>query len=199
MLDELREILTREVITTAAIIDDVFDETPNSKTIDDESWNFFLDDQTAEDLIIILEYGVSDPEARWDELRKDDNFVQFLWQQKDRSTVITALFRTFIEGQAAGRKSLEPLRVLLFDELKLQGSTFGSQQVEAGLNAQLLFVDLFLGAQQDEDARDKALARVRGIVDTRRESPPIIVLISSSLRLQTLRDWFRDEAGLFGC
>ncbi len=200
MVDELKEILTREGITTAAIIDDVFDETPTSKSINEESWNFFLDDQSEKELAIIREgYGVSDPEARWDELRNDDNFIQFLWQQKDRTAVLTALFKSFSDGQAAGRSSLEPLRVLLFDQLNLQGRTFGSQEAEAGLGAQLLFVDLFLGAQQDEDAKEKALARVKGIVDTRRESPPIIVLISSSLRLQTMRDAFRDEAGLFGC
>jgi hypothetical protein len=200
MLDELQKILGREHITTAAIIDDVFDETPLSRDIDNESWNVFLDDQSEREVAIIREhYGLTDPESRWEELRNDDNFIRCLWDHRAESEVFQSLFRSFVDRQTAGKAQLEPLRVLLFDELKLQGGTYGSHQLTAAEGAQLLFVDLFLGAHQDEEARNKALIRVKAIVDPRRESPPMIVLMSSSTRLQAMREEFRDEAGLVGC
>jgi hypothetical protein len=199
MLNELREILTREGITSAAIIDDVFDDIPTSLDIDDESWSFFLDDQSEQEVTIVREeYGVTDPEARWEELRNDDNFIKFAWEQRSRSAVFQALFNAFTERQTSGKAQLEPLRALLFDDLKLNGSTHGSRRGE-GADAQLLFVDLFLGAQQDQQARNKALDRVKTIVNPRRESPPMLVLMSSSTRLHTMRDDFRDEAELMGC
>lgn len=200
MLDELRVILTREGITSAAIIDDVYDETPTSHDIDRESWNIFLDDQSEREVTIVQDgYGVTDPESRWDELRNDDIFIKFLWEHRDESEVIQALFNSYIGRQAAGRDLLEPLRALLFSDLNLQGGVYDSNQLGEAASAQLLFLDLFLGAQQDEDARNKAMERVKAIVEPRRESPPMIVLMSSSARLHALRDEFRDEAGLVGC
>jgi hypothetical protein len=200
MLDELREILIRQGISSAAIIDDVFDAIPTSRDIDNEPWSFFLDDQAEREVTIIREeYGVSEPESRWDELRKDDKFIKFLWERKEESEVFQALFNSFVGRQAAGRAQLESLRTLLFNDLNLQGGVYGSNELSAAANAQLLFLDLFLGAQQDDDARNKAMERVKAIVEPRRESPPMIVLMSSSTRLPTMRDDFRDEAGLMGC
>ena len=200
MLDDLRNTLARETITTAAIIDDVYDEVPMSRDVDNESWNFFLDDQSEREVAIIRErYGVTEPESRWQELRNDDNFIKCIWDHRDESELFQALFRSFAERQTGGRAQLEPLRKLLFDDLKLQGGTYGSQELTAAEGAQLLFVDLFLGAHQDVEARNKALNRVKAIVDPRRESPPMIVLMSASTRLQTMREDFRDEAGLVGC
>lgn len=200
MLDEIREILTREGITSAAIIDDVYDEIPTSRDIDAESWNFFLDDQSEREVAVIRDgYGLTDPESRWEELRNDDNFIKFLWERRDESEVFQALFNSYIRRREAGRKQLEPLRTLLFNDLGLQGSTYGATQRGEAAGAQLLFMDLFLGTQQDDAARNKAMERVKEIVDPRRESPPMIVLMSSSTRLAEMRDDFRDEAGLIGC
>jgi len=200
MLEELSTILATEGITTAAIIDDVFDTTPLSNDIDDASWNVFLDDQSEVEIGIVREgYGVSEPDSRWDELRRDDNFIRFLWEQRTRSTVFEALFRDYVGRTNGGKQLLEPLRVLLFEQLHLAGGTFGSREEHAGEGAQLLFLDLFLGSHQDEEAKGRALDRVRRIVAPRRESPPIIVLMSSSVRLQSMRDAFRDEAELLGC
>ena len=146
MLDELQKILAREHITTAAIIDDVFDETPLSRDIDNESWNFFLDDQSEREVAIIREhYGLTDPESRWEELRNDDNFIRCLWDHRAESEVFQSLFRSFVDRQTAGKAQLEPLRVLLFDELKLQGGTYGSHQLTAAEGAQLLFCRFVFG------------------------------------------------------
>jgi hypothetical protein len=199
MLEELRAILTREGITTAAIIDDVYDDTPTFHDIDDASWGFFLDDHTEDDITIIREgYRITDPESRWAELRGDDSFIKFLWERKEDSGTLRALFRSFGERQRVGKAQLEPLRGLLFDDLGLQGGTYGANTQE-DVNAQLVFLDLFLGAQQDEAARNKALNRVKATVDVRREAPPLLVLMSSSARLHNMRDEFRDDAELMGC
>jgi hypothetical protein len=199
MLDELRDILTREKITSAAIIDDVFDNMPMSRDIDNESWNFFLDDASEKEITIVRDgYHIADPESRWDELRSDDNFIKFLWEQRSASEILEKLFKFYADGQSAGQKQLEPLRALLFDELELQGGTYGSHLVGDVANAQLLFIDLFLGSPQDEDARNKAVEQVKEIIASRREAPPMIVLMSSSTRLPQMRDDFRDEAELVG-
>jgi hypothetical protein len=199
MLDELRAVLNREGITTAAIIDDVYDDVPTPHDVDEESWNFFGEDYTDEDVAIIREgYGISDPEDRWSELRSDRSFIKFLWERKEDSERFQALFRSFTQRQQNGKVQLEPLRVLLFDELELEGGTYGTDSPDA-VDAQLLFLDLFLGAKQDEAARNRALERVKAIVAPRRESPPLLVLMSSSTRLHGLRDEFRDEAELMGC
>lgn len=199
MLEELRTVLTREGITTAAIIDDVYDDVPISKDIDDEAWGFFLDDHSDKDVEIISEgYGVKDPESRWDELRSVDSFVKFLWEIRDQSETVKALFKSFDEQKQGGRAQLEPLRALLFDDLQLQGDTYGALS-EKVIDEQLLFLDLFLGTRQDDTARTKALRRVKAIMDARPENPPLLVLMSSSPRLDALRDEFRDNAELMGC
>src|SRR5260221_8712166 len=153
MLEELSELLKREGITSAAIIDDVFDTTPLSNDIDDAAWNLFLDDLTDLEIGIVRDsYGVSDPDSRWDELRRDDKFFLFLWEQKQKSGVIDALFRDYVDKLNTGKRLLEPLRVLLFDQLHLSGGTFGSRDGQAGDSAQILFLDLFLGTHQDQEA-----------------------------------------------
>jgi hypothetical protein len=200
MLEELKQLLAREGITRAAIIDDVYDDTPTVHDIDDEAWNFFLDDVSDSDVTIITDgYDVPDPERRWEQLRNDGNFIRFLWERREESDVFQRLFNSLIADRSKGRKQLEPLSSLLFTDLGLDGGTYGSKQSEEAAQAQVLFLDLFLGTYQDQAARDKAMNRVKAIVDPRRESPPIIVLMSSSTRLPTMRDEFRDEAGLLGC
>lgn len=198
MINELREILTREGITTAAIIDDVYDDTPSSVDIDGESWNFFEDDLLEPEINLLRDYGVANPETRLEELKQDDTFIKFLWDRRGQSDVVKALFASYDKRQTAGKEQLEPLNNLLFKELALQGRTYDSQQLGKAAEAQLIFVDLFLGARQDKEARDKAMDRVKEIVAPRRESPPMIILMSSSTRLESMRDEFRDEAELVG-
>lgn len=199
MFDELQELVSSQGIKTAAIIDDVFDEVPTARDIDDASWGFFRDDLGESELELIKSgYGISNAETRMEELRNDDKFFQFLWGQRAQNAIVAALFRSFEEGRNDGRNTLEPLRSLLFEQLKLGGGTFGSTDQEAGQGAELLFVDLFLGTLQDANARQKAVQRVRGIVESRRKSPPLIVLMSQSVKLSEMREAFRNDAGLFG-
>src|SRR5262245_1392481 len=135
MLDELRTILTREGITTAAIIDDVYDDIATSNDIDEECWSFFRDDHEEKEFSIIKNgCGVSDPESRCDELRSDDTFIKFLWGQKGKSEVFQKLYNSFIERQAAGRGLLKPLHDLLFGELNLQGGTYDSNRLGEAIN-----------------------------------------------------------------
>lgn len=199
MLEELRTVLTREGITTAAIIDDVYDDVPTSKDIDDSAWGFFVEDYSDKDVELISEgYGEKDPESRWEELRSVDSFIKFLWEVRDESETIRALFKSFTEQKQRGKAQLEPLRALLFDDLHLQGDTYGALS-EKVIEEQLVFLDLFLGTRQDDTARNKALRRVKTIMDARPENPPLLVLMSSSTRLDALRDDFRDDAELMGC
>jgi hypothetical protein len=188
MLNELKELFIRQDVTSAAIIDDVFDETPTSADVEDTPWNFFLDDIANAEIEIVRGYGVADPEDRWDELRRDDRFIQFLWDKRKDSQVLQSLFSEFQDRQDRGKAQLEPLRKLLFDDLDLQGGVYGARAQTEIPDAQLLFVDLFLGGQQDQVARDKAVERVKSVVEARRASPPALVLMSSSTRLSAMKD-----------
>src|SRR6185369_3211800 len=109
MIKELREILTREGITTAAIIDDVYDETPSSADIEAESWNFFQDDLSEAEINLLRAYGVTNAEVRLEELKQDDTFVKFLWERRGESDVVQALFDSYDKRQTAGKKQLDPL------------------------------------------------------------------------------------------
>ena len=197
MLEQLREVLTREQITSAAIIDDVYDAIPISVDINPDWWQVFVDDVSDEEIAIIRQ-GYTEPEDRWDELRLDDNFIKFLWDHRDEGEAIKKLFVHYETDRAAGQRGLEPLRTLLFEELHLQGNTYGARELNVPDGTQLIFIDLFLGTTQDKEARDKAMQRVKELVAARREAPPMVVLMSSSTRLPQLRDEFRDEAELLG-
>jgi hypothetical protein len=120
MLDEIKEILAREGIVSASIIDDAFDKVPTSLDVNDESWNFFLDDVLDQEVAIIKDgYGVADPESRWGELRYDDKFIGFMWEHRGETEALQLLFESYIQRQASSKAQLEPLRALLFDDLNL--------------------------------------------------------------------------------
>jgi hypothetical protein len=201
MLDEIKKVLVREGIQTAAIIDDVYDETPTLDDVDREQWDYFETDLAEVELDLIQgELSVDDVYAELSRLKTDVKFLEFLWLRRGVSEVFAALFKPFQERQDSGKAALAPLELLL-TELGLKPATVGARDAETGRaqDAGLIFLDLFLGGRQDEAARDRAVKRVGRIVNARRARPPLVVLMSSSTRLEELRDRCRDEAELLGC
>jgi hypothetical protein len=65
--------------------------------------------------------------------------------------------------------------------------------------ADIVFMDLYLGAGQDAPEFEAAIARVRKLLERRKDRPPLVVLMSSSTRLREKVDDFRDRAELLGC
>ena len=63
----------------------------------------------------------------------------------------------------------------------------------------IVFLDLFLGFQDIDDAVDRAIERIKCAVDQRRATPPAVVLLSRSPRLEETGPRVRDLARLLGC
>jgi hypothetical protein len=205
MLEQIKQVLAREGITAVAIIDDVYDETPALVDIQEAEWNVFADDiDEAGELIIKDELNEPDVHEALPKLTKDPSFVRFVWERRERSPVFGRLFEPYAQRRDGGRRLLEPLRLLLTNDLGLVVTTTGSRRLEGeganvGDDAQLVFLDLFLGAAQDAAALKRARERIDLLRESRRANPPLVVLMSSSARLESLRDSFRDEGKFLGC
>jgi hypothetical protein len=74
----------------------------------------------------------------------------------------------------------------------------GRELDQAAKQADLIFIDLFLGFHQSEGDMERAIHRVAELVEGREETPPLVVLMSRSTRLWDKRNEFRDNAGLLG-
>jgi hypothetical protein len=198
--DELIRTLASQGIRRVVIIDDAYDEEPTASSVEERYWNFFLEDLSDVDLTLIgREFDVFDKINALYRLRGSDDFVKFLWTNRGVSTVFSALFEGFTEAQRSGRAGLKVLEDYLKDlGLDLSTCGTGADAIAAGTTAELVFVDLFLGATQDEAARQRAVDRIRRVIAGRPSNPPLIVVISASSRLELLRDWCRDSAGLLG-
>jgi hypothetical protein len=109
-----------------------------------------------------------------------------------------ALFEEFERSQDRKRAELSPLCQLLERDLGLTCRTFGRDGRRRD-RASIVFLDLFLGAFDDDEAVGRAIDRVKGIVANRLKTPPSIVLLSASPRLEELGPRLRDEAELLGC
>lgn len=201
MIDLVKALLQERQVTRAVIIDDAFDDRPRSGDVDDALWDRFFDDLVAEDETVIVQaYGADAYEQRDPtELRRDQRFINVVWDA--RSTVKTArvLFEEFERTQDHKRADLEPLRRLLEQDLSLTCGTVGRDQSPDIADANIIFLDLFLGLLEGEEAIQRAIERVKGVVAERRTAPPSVVLMSASPRLAELGPRLRDEAELLGC
>ena len=120
-----------------------------------------------------------------------------MWEKRKNLAVCDPLFSEYETTKVAERTRLEPL-VAALENLGLTCMTMGREPDEGAKEADLIIVDLFLGYKQSEDDIDRAVRRVKELVEDRVQNPPLIVLISRSSRLWGKRNDFRDNAGLLG-
>lgn len=248
MLSEVLALLTSQNVTSAVIVDDLYDPVPTLAHVPREAWTFFFDDLGDSERALIEKGFPGRNVDDWESLSNDEVFLRYVWSQRTESAVFAKLFGHFESETQKGKKSLDKLEAFLRDTLKLTTNTAGSlgasgagvkaadaeeagdaplleddlersaagtKSVEGegapvaptGLTsapnpedtADIVFMDLFLGAEQDKDALGRAVERVRGLVARRRKQPPLVVLMSSSTRLKKHADDFRDQALLLGC
>jgi len=201
MIPEVRALLAQQHVQRAVIIDDAYDDRPKSGDIDDAEWDRFFDDLTPADE---QRLGTAFGQDAYDnqdttELRRNALFVNAVWGERAQIAAATALFGDFEQRQQTKRAELEPLRNLLTNDLGLACDVFGRDEAVAIGDADIVFLDLYLGLLEREDAVNRAIARVKGIVDQRRAAPPNVVLLSASNRLTEVGPRLRDEAELLGC
>ncbi len=195
----LPKLLKESGIRKAVIIDDVFDAMPRPDELNEADWTIFFDDlgDDGNTLLAKLHPGYEDasPEA----LRESQPFISVVWENRKNlpSSACDPLFSEYETTNATERTRLDSL-VTALENLGLTCTTIGRDPNEEAKEADLIIVDLFLGYQQSEDDIDRAVRRVKELVEGRIQNPPLVVLMSRSTRLQDKRNDFRDNAGLLG-
>lgn len=201
MIGEAKQLLKAHGFERAVIVDDAFDESPQPGDLDQQLWNTFFDDWTEDDEARIAADlgGVSISETDPLELARNPDFVAALWRARADIHAAGPLFEHYERSQNAKRAELAPLQELLKTDLAINCATLGRKGADGLADAQILFLDLFLGYVETADAIDAAIARVKSVVERRRDDPPIVVLLSRSPQLHQLGHDVREKAELLGC
>ncbi|MGY8666997.1 hypothetical protein Q3C01_32210 [Bradyrhizobium sp. UFLA05-109] len=202
MITEVKVLLDNLNFSKAAIVDDAYDDLPEVSSLNERAWARFFDDISDNEESLLraafgeAEYDQADPDA----LRRDPRFVTTAWQQRGQlGRAAGELFQDFERDRSSKRSVLEPLEALISNDLKLSCTMLGSKQDDAIGDAEIVFLDLFLGATEDEAAVERGIRRVREVIERRRTKPPLVFLMSASSRLDELAPKVRDEAELLGC
>ncbi len=195
-MTELRELLAEKGVQKVVIIDDVFDDEPRPEELNDGDWTIFFDDLQEKEHELLSELYNKYKDKQADKLKLDQEFVTLLWQNREKLPKI-ALFREYEETKANERSGLDTLLSSL-ENLGLSCLKMGRAFDERAKEADLIFVDLFLGFQQSDGDMKQAIRRISSLVTDRSNNPPLVILMSRSHRLREKRNEFRDNAGLLG-
>ncbi|MBK0392114.1 hypothetical protein [Ramlibacter algicola] len=197
---ELTEILVAGKVSRALIVDDAFDEVPRADdlSIDGEQWTQFFDDLSDADETALNAVFPAFAESEAEDLQKSDGFVACLWANK--ATIAPgrceALFARYVADMQADVAHLRALRGLL-EASGLACKEVGREFGAAVADADIIFMDLYLcSAQRPEDIK-VSIEGLTSAIAERRTSPPLVVLMSRSSRLEEKRAEFRDRTKLF--
>lgn len=199
-MSELSALLERENIRKVLVVDDAFDTVPKAQDllIEDSEWTHFFDDLDESDREALNAIYPGFDGERADRLRESDDFIAALWRNAGtiRAELLEPLFARYRHDTEADLRQLDTLLQQLTG-LGLEYETAGRQFVDQAVNADLLIIDLFLGSSQQADDIDQAVLGVARVSSTRSDTPPLVILMSRSPRLESKRADFRDRAGLF--
>jgi hypothetical protein len=198
-MTDLRALLTEKGIQKAVIIDDVYDAVPRPDELSEEDWPVFFDDLGEEGHKLLGKIFPAYEDTPTDDLRISQKFIDVLWQNREKlpSAARDPLFNEYESTNATERNGLDAL-VMALEELGLTCETIGREPDATAKEADLVFIDLFLGFHQSEDDMGRAVQRVGELVADRAQNPPLVVLMSRSPRLWDKRSDFRDNVGLLG-
>ena len=201
MIEQVKQLLAEREFKLAAIVDDAFDEMPKASEIRAELWDRFFDDlQESDDAKLSEAYGKDKyDDMDVSDLRRDPIFVDAAWRIRAEVPPAAALFGEFTDTQRSKRDRIAPLQHLLETELGLSCKTFGRDGHDDVDSADIIFLDMFLGYVEGEEAILQAITRIKGVIAKRKANPPTVVLLSESPRLHELGPRVRDDAELLGC
>ncbi|MFU2315831.1 hypothetical protein [Rahnella sp. PCH160] len=206
-MNDLINILSENKIKKALVIDDSFNIKPNvsniSYTLDD--WDRFFDDLQSVDVdlikTIIKDYDDIDSEN----LKKSDSFIGALWDLRDEIPASKTLFARYSNDMSHDLEILGKLKSTL-TKLNIQSEELGVidsyvdkeiyERKISNSDIDIIFIDLFLGGEQDSLAQERSSNLIKRIVSERKVSPPLVVLMSRSPSLQEKRIEFRDNIGI---
>jgi len=195
----LPELLETRGIDRALIIDDGYDTVPTAADLGEAGvWENFISDLSLHEEVVVDAFPTY-KDMNTDQLVQSDNFVAALWRVKGRlpDSVWDDLFGNYERGQESDVAFLATLEEQL-RALGIEPTQVGRATAIADPTVPLVFVDLFLGGAQNHEAIQHSIERVREIVEGRQASPPLVVLMSRSDRLDMNKDRFRSETKLLG-
>lgn len=194
----LTALLEKNKIHTALIVDDVFDEKPTASDIgpENEAWTIFNDDISPELRTKITETYPAAAGIPFDQCITDDSYVATIWSLREELGKIAAdLFENYLKDQKDDLLYVQNLKNQL-EALNLTVSTSGRDFANAVPDAQLIIIDLFLDKAQDSMSIQYSKNKLREALRTCPSTPPLVILMSRSPRLDAKREEFRDEVGL---
>ena len=198
-MKDLRKLLKDTGIVRVIVIDDVFDDTPRPDEISEEGWTNFFDDIDNTTGTLLSELYADYETTSVDDLKISQEFVKILWDNRHRlgQKEMAYLFKDYETTKNSERSQLDIL-VKKLQSLNLICRNMGRFHDASAIEADLIFIDLFMGFHQLDADMDCAIQLIHNLVKNRIENPPLIILMSRSSRLHVKRDEFRDKAGLLG-
>jgi CheY-like chemotaxis protein len=194
----LEKLLNERGVKSALIVDDACDAVPRSVDVgpDGPAWTIFNDDLSAEQRDRIeAEY----PEAagrRFEELVADDGYVATVWNLRaELGEIARPLFADYVADQQSDERYVELVKQKL-EGLGLTCVTAGRDFAEPAKSSDLIVIDLFFGNAQGAEALDISKRLLRKAIEPRADSPPLVILMSRSSRIEAKKDEFRDDVGL---
>lgn len=194
------ELLKKNKIQNALIVDDGFDLAPRLDDLGatNADWSTFFDDLTPEDEELLeASYDKYDPNAGLD-YSKDQVFLNVVWELRGQLSddAVAHIFSTYDTSQRAVQSVLTKAQASL-KSFGLKVSTAGREFVDAAADADLILIDLYLGTQHASGDMEHSIKGLRSALQSRRKTPPAIILMSSHPKLASKRAKFRDEAHVF--
>jgi len=194
----LSELLADKGIRCALIVDDVCDSVPTVNDIDpaNDAWPIFNDDLQEEHRKKISGVYPQAENGRFDELIADDGYIAAVWSLRDELGEISdPVFATYIADQESDQHYINRA-VEKLEALGLTCETAGRNFTSAAQPVDLILIDLFFSKTQDDSSLDESKTKLQQALATRRDNPPLVILMSRSPRLESKRDEFRDDVGL---
>lgn len=199
-MTNLPNILSVAGVRTVLIVDDAYDPVPLAidLALDFDVWDIFFSDAMEGDRAVMREIFPAYETTDAQDLRSSDVFVSALWTNRLRLApeLVDPLFQRYEDNKSYDLEVLGRLN----NQLIAQGltcETAGREFLSKAKDADLIFMDLFLGSYENESAQRVSTNGLLKVIEERSDRPPLVVLMSSSTRLDINIRAFRDESGLF--
>jgi ABC-type transporter Mla MlaB component len=200
-MTKLKTILEQASVQRVLIVDDAYDNIPLASdllALDTDGWTSFFEDVTDEDEAVLRDIFNDYDNYRADELPMSDVFVAALWNNKTRfrDQLTEPVFGRYLIDSAADMRHLDTLEEQLTG-FGLLCTTVGRQFHEQVATSDIIFIDLFLGSAQNDEAVNTSINELHSAINKRLARPPMVILMSRSSRLKAKKQEFRDRSGLF--
>ena len=193
----LAELLKSKDLKKALIVDDAVDEVPLASDLSGlaDEWATFATDLGDEHRELI-DKACPLPGVRFDDKIVNDAYVAAVWKLRDQlDGLANPVFERYVASQETDMAHVERVRARL-EVLELDCTTRGRAFKDEALSADIIVIDLYLGAAQNKDAFDLSKRLLAAAISLRAANPPLVLLMSRNDQLPANRAEFRDQVGL---